>query len=111
MFFKNWKTRKQLLKEIEELKADKYKYSFWWEEKCAKYRELYYSIEEITATCISNPGLNEEELSSGVKECLCTQLAKEIMPYVSFEKYVYAPIDPHFYGEAKYTATIKIVKR
>ena len=50
----------------------------------------------------------ENNLDEDIKRCLCNELAKEIMQYVSFEKYKMAG-EP-WYGEVKHVATIKIIK-
>ena len=54
---------------------------------------------------------NEAQNKSIIEDCLCQQLAKELLPYISIEKYVYAPTDHHFRGEAKYIATVKVVEK
>lgn len=112
MWFKKRKSRKQLLQEIEDLKAEVDKYREWWFVKCDAYHSINKNIKTITASCIHNSRGNDDIHSQTViEDCLCQQLAKELLPYVSFEKYVYAPVDPTFYGEAKYTGTIKVVEK
>jgi hypothetical protein len=36
-------------------------------------------------------------------------LAKELIPYITYESYTYAPTDEFWHGEVKYIGTIKIV--
>lgn len=109
MFFKKWKSRKQLLKEIEELKAARTVYLDRWMDKCDSYNSIIKQIQTLKAVCIDNKSDIGEEIPLGVRDCLCKQLAKELFQYISIEKYAYAPTDPLFHGEIKYIATIKIV--
>ena len=106
MFFWNRKrkSKKQLLQEIEELKAEKRKYFNWWEDKSDALIRINRQIKTVNAVCISNSkDANEEQ----VIDCLCRDLAKEIIPYIAYEKYkmVGKPWD----GEVKYIATIKVI--
>ena len=102
MFFKKRKSRKQLLQEIEELKVMRTKYLDRWMDKCDAYNSTLKQIKKIGAVCISH----ENQDDNIIKDCLCRELAKEIMPYVSYEKYVIAS---DYNKEFKNTATIKIV--
>ena len=111
MFFKKRKSRKQLLKEIEELQATKYKYFEWWKDKCDALNSVTKQIKTINVSCIKSRNYDDTKNQAIIEECLCRQLAKELLPYVSIEKYVYAACDPLFNGEAKYVATIKVVER
>lgn len=104
MFFKKRKSRRQLLKEIEELKAARSMYLDRWMDKCDSYNSVLKQIKTVNAVCIS---LHEDQDDEAVKKCLCRELVKEIMPYVSFEKYKMA--GEHWDGEIKHVATIKIV--
>lgn len=110
MFFKKRKSRKQLLQEIEELKAEIVKL------KNDKFKldHIQMNIRTITASCIHNfrdfRSYDDIQNQDDIKNCLCQLLAKNLLPYVSFEQYVYAPVDPIFHGEAKYTGTIKILE-
>lgn len=112
MFFKKRKSRKQLLQEIEELKAMRTEYLDRWMDKCDSYNSVLKQIRTITASCIHNSrGYDDIQNQVAIEDCLCKQLAKELLPYISFEKYAYAPIDPYFHGETKYIATIKVVEK
>lgn len=108
-FFKKRKSRKQLLQEIEELIKMRSEYLERWMDKCDSYNAVIKKIKTISATCIMNRYADESD-ESIVKNCLCEQLAKELLPYISIEEYKYAPVDPHFHGEVKYIATINIVE-
>lgn len=107
MFFWNRKrkSRKQLLQEIEELKEEVIKQQSYKVEETLKLDTITKKIRTITATCISQH--NEEEWHKQIQETLCVDLAKEMMPYVTFETYrmVGEPWD----GESKHIATIHIV--
>lgn len=107
MFFwnKKRKSRKQLLQEIEELKTEVIKQQSYKVEENLKLDVLTKKIRTITATCISRH--NEEEWRIPIQETLCVDLAKEMIPYITFETYrmVGEPWD----GEAKHIATIHIV--
>lgn len=107
MFFWNRKrkSRKQLLQEIEELKEEVIKQQSYKVEETLKLDTITKKIRTITATCISQN--NEEEWHKQIQEILCVDLAKEMMPYVTFETYrmVGEPWD----GESKHIATIHIV--
>ena len=105
MFFWKRKSRKQLLREIEELKAEVIKQQSYKVEETLKLEAVTKKIRTITATCISKH--NEEEWRTPIQETLCVDLAKEMMPYVTFETYrmVSEPWD----GEAKHIATVHIV--
>lgn len=94
--FKKRKSRKQLLQEIEELKQI-------YKVDTLKLDTITKQIKTVSAVCISS---YEEQNDKAAKECLCNELAKEIMQYVSFEKYKIADWD----GETKHVATIKIVE-
>lgn len=102
MFFKKRKSRKQLLQEIEELKAMRTEYLDRWMDKCDSYNSTLKQIKKIGAVCIGH----EKQDDDVIKNCLCRELAKEIMPYVSYEKYAIAS---EWGKEFKHTATIKIV--
>ena len=118
MFFKKRKLIKQLLQEIEELKethqitedqlrSQRSRYFDWWDEKSRQYDSIKKNIKTINAACIGNSrGLNEEDTQDCVMECLCQELAQQIMPYVSYEKYRMIG-EP--WEETKHIATIKIV--
>ena len=105
MFFWKRKSRKQLLQEIEELKAEVIKQQSYKVEETLKLDTVTNKIRTITATCISRH--NEEECRTLIQETLCIDLAKEMMPYVTFETYrmVGEPWD----GESKHIATVHIV--
>ena len=107
MFFWNRKrkSRKQLLQEIEELKAAKNEYLDKWMDKCDSYNYVFKQIKTIKAACLSV----HEERNDSVERCLCMELAKEIMPYVSYEKY--EMVGEPWIGEFKHIATIKIVDK
>ena len=110
MFFWKRKSRKQLLQEIEELKAEVIKQQNYKVEETLKLDYITKRIKTVCVSCIysvkhSDPIENKKVIES----CLCEQLAKELLPYMSYERYKYAPLDPYFYGEEKYIATIKIV--
>ena len=107
MFLKNRKSRKQLLKEIEELKAEKIKYFDWWEEKSNAYISISRKIKTISATCISRYD-DEGEWRIPIQESLCKELAKQMIPYITFEKY--KMVGKHWDGEVKYIATINIIE-
>ena len=110
MFFWNRKrkSRKQLLQEIEELKAEKQKYFNWWEDKSDALIRINRQIKTVNAVCISNSrDVNEEQIQSSVIDCLCRDLAKEIIPYVTFE--TYRMVGEPWNGEAKHIATVHIV--
>ena len=103
--FKKRKSRKQLLQEIEELKEEVIKQQSYKEETTLKLDAITKQITTINAVCIS---LHEDQDDNYVKKCLCNELAKMIMPYVSFEKYKMA--GEHWDDEIKHFATIKIVE-
>lgn len=109
-FLKNRKSRKQLLKEIEELKAMRTEYLDRWMDTCNVYSTALKKIQTVSATCITNRHTDESNKSI-VENCLCQHLAKELLPYMSIEEYKYAPTDPYFQGEVKYIATIKVVEK
>ena len=107
MFFKKRKSRKQLLQEIEELKAEVIKQQSCKVETYLKLDAVQEQIVQINAACIGNSrGLNEEHTQDSIIECLCQELAQQIMPYVSYEKY---RIVGEPWEETKHIATIKIV--
>lgn len=108
-FFKKRKSRKQLLQEIEELKAEVIRQQSYKVETTLELDIIKKQIRTISAACIMNRYSDESDKPI-VEDCLCGQLAKELLPYISIEKYAYAPTDPCFYGETKYIATIKIVE-
>lgn len=102
--FKKRKSRKQLLQEIEELKAMRTEYLDRWMNKCDSYNFVLKQIKTVNAVCISS----NKEQDDYVKKCLCNELAKEIMQYVSFEKYKMTK--ECWDDEIKHVATIKIVE-
>ena len=106
MFFKKRKSRKQLLQEIEELEARKNRYVEYWREAYKEFNSINRSIKLISATCITHNCESDQEM---IKDCLCSQLAKEIMPYVSFETYKMA--EAPWTGEYKHFATVHIVEK
>lgn len=108
MFFKKRKSRKQLLQEIEELKAEIIIQQSYKVETTLELDIIKKQIRTISAACIMQRHCDDYH---SVENCLCEQLAKELLPYISIEKYAYAPTDPYFYGETKYIATIKIVEK
>lgn len=110
MFFRKRKSRKQLLKEIEELKTDRSRYYSWWYKESNMLNSIRKQIVTISASCIFNcREYDEAKNKTIIEDCLCKQLAKELLPHISIEAYQYAPFDPYFHGETKYIATIKIV--
>ena len=107
LFFKNWKSKKQLRKEIKELNEKL--------EECNKNyditKELYTThcklVKTLKANCITqNKGVSENDGDLIARECLCNELAKELLPYVYFEKYLIADKYNH---EIKHVGSIKIV--
>lgn len=100
MCFKKRKSRKQLLQEIEELKAMRTEYLDRWMDKCDSYNTVTKQIKTINATCIGH-----EEQDEIITNCLCSELAKEIMPYVSYKKYARA----NGWNDFEHNATIKIM--
>ena len=67
------------------------------------------NIKTINAACLSQPrGIDEEESETNAKEFLCVDLAKEMFPYVTFEKY--KMVGKHWEKAIKYIATIKIIE-
>ena len=106
MFFKKRKSRKQLLQEIEELKAENRRDNDWLRDSERELNSIKCSIKRINAVCITHSDNPNQEM---VKECLCNQLAKEIMPYVSVETYKMA--EAPWTGEQKHFATVNIVER
>ncbi len=110
-FFKNRKSRKQLLQEIEELKAEVLKQQSYKVEETLKLDSIKKQIKTVSAACIYNSGeFYNANNKTDIEDCLCRQLAKELLPFISVERYAYAPINPHFYGEEKYIGTIKVVE-
>lgn len=112
-WFEKRKSRKQLIqeiealeKEIEELENRKEEYRDKWLESCDAYHSISKKIKTITAVCVSIH--DEKEWGLPIKESLCVDLAKEMLPYVTFESYkmVGEPWD----GEAKHIATVHIVE-
>lgn len=105
MLFKKRKSRKELLKEIEQLEFEKRKYFDYWVKETERLYSINKTIKAINAVCINNSDEPNQEM---IKECLCNQLAKEIIPYVTFETYkmVGEPWD----GDAKHIATVHIVE-
>lgn len=102
--FKKRKSRKQLLQEIEDLKEEVIKQQSYKVETTLKLDAITKQIKTINAACISN---YKDQYDDNVKECLCNELAKEIMQYVSFERYIM--VGNHWDGETKHVATIKII--
>lgn len=106
MFFKERKTKKQLLQEIEQLKAENRRYNDWLRNSERDLNSIRCKIKKINAVCISHDyELNQET----VKECLCNRLAKEIAPYVSIE--TYKMVGEPWNGEYKHFATVYIVEK
>lgn len=103
-FFKNRKSRKQLLQEIEDLK----------QEYSEKYTDLYINfqrqmnvIETVSATCITNGRCDENaNINEVAKECLSRELMKQLLPYMKYESY---PIAGELY-ERKHYGSIQVVK-
>lgn len=108
MFFKKRKSRKQLFQEIEELKAEVIRQQSYKVESTLELDVIKKQIRTIGAACIINKYTDEPDKSI-VEDCLCEQLAKELLPYMSIEKYKYAPTDPYFHDEVKYIASIKVL--
>ena len=108
MFFWNRKrkSRKQLLQEIEELKEEVIKQQSYKVEETLKLDTITKKIRTITATCISKH--NEEEWHKPIQETLCVDLAKEMIPYVTFE--TYRMVGDTWDGEDKHVATVKIIE-
>lgn len=106
MFFWKRKSRKQLLQEIEDLKAEVIKQQSYKVEETLKLDALTKQIRTITAVCVSRH--DEEEWRKPIQETLCVDLAKEMIPYVTFE--TYRMVGEPWCGEAKHIATIKIVE-
>ena len=120
LFFKNRKTRKQLLKEIDELKNE----IQYLEDANSRKREIIRSmkndfddisdeftyfknqVKTITANCITTNRNDSREDSIRVgKECICNEIGKQLLQYIHFENYVIADsID-----EMKHMGTIRIV--
>lgn len=74
-------------------------------------KELYQShckmVKTLSANCISrNRGCSESDSEIMAKDCLCNELAKQLLPYINYEKYV---IVDEYNDEIKHVATIKIV--
>ena len=121
MFFNLFKrkSRKQLLQEIEELKQENEELKLRnknnlntlerWSKENLEYHYITKNIRTLNATCVSRArGVSEEELTYNSQEYLCGELAKEMLKYVKFEKYIM--IDEPWAGEVKYIATIKIIE-
>ena len=108
MFFWNRKrkSRKQLLQEIEELKEEVIKQQSYKVDETLKLDTITKKIRTITATCISKH--NDEEWYKQIEETLCVDLAKEMIPYVTFE--TYRMVGDTWYGEDKHIATVKIIE-
>ena len=106
-FFKNRKSRKQLLQEIEELQKEVTRQQSFKVETTLELDVIKKQIRTISAACIMQRHCDDYH---SVENCLCEQLAKELLPYIYIERYAYTPTDPYFYGETKYIATIKIVE-
>lgn len=104
MFFTNFKTRKQLYKEIEELKASKNKYFDKYTDLYLEYNQYKASIKKISASCISWEDKGDYSVS---KECICYELAKQLMPYIKFEHYKIA--DGSQPDEMKHFGTIQVI--
>ena len=83
-----------------DLKTEKEKYQNMWLEKSDMFRSINKQIKTINAVCIGR-----EEQDESITNCLCNELGKEIMPYVSYKKYARA--NP--WNEFEHTATIKII--
>lgn len=94
---------KNIIKELndrnESLQAQNHKYYSWWEEKNDAFHSISRQIKTINAVCIGH-----EEQDEIITNCLCNELAKEIIPYVSYKKYARA----NSWNEFEHTATIKI---
>ena len=104
-FYEKRKSRKQLLKEIKELKSLRNEYLDRWMDKCDSYNSVLKQIQTINAVCLSS----NEEQDEDIKRCLCNELAKEIMQYVSFEKY--KMVGELWDGETKHIATVHIIEQ
>lgn len=120
LFFKNRKTRKQLLKEIDELKNE----IQYLEDANSNKRETIRSmrndfdnlndefilfknqVKTITANCITtNRNYSREDSIRVGEECICNEIGKQLLPYIHFENYVIADsID-----EIKHIGTIRII--
>lgn len=106
LLFKNWKSKKSLRKEIDQLRTELEKYSAEYDGLKDLYKSHCKSIETITATCITqDKGGGDRFLMA--KECLCSELAKQLIPYVRFEDYVIA--DEYYMNDIKHVGTIKVV--
>lgn len=91
---------KELNDRIESIQAQKHKYYSWWDEKNDAFHSISKKIETINAVCVGY-----EEKDEMITKCLCNELVKEIMPYVSFGKIARA--NP--WNEFEHTATIKVI--
>ena len=100
IFFKNRKSRKQLLQEIEELKNENEKLK-----EQTKIIEIRKNIITLTASCITyNDG---DDYINVAKEYLCQELGQQIMQYFSYEKHIILNNSPQY--EYQHIGKINIV--
>ena len=116
MFFKNIRSRKKMIKEIEELKKEIERLNElkqFYKSNYYKFENLYESVEKriktIGAYCISeSDDFDNEKVKTSVTNYLCKELAKEMLPYISYEKHTM--MGEFWNGEEKHIATIKIIE-
>lgn len=106
MLFKKRKSRKELLKEIEQLKKEASLQKNYKIDLGFQLDAIQQNIKTIGTVCIS---LKHRECDDVIKEEICYLLAKELKPYVTYESYAYAPTDEFMCGEVKHIGTIKVV--
>lgn len=104
LFFKNRKSRKQLLKEIEELVSANESLSQQLLATPTVFVE-HRNIIPVQSICIAPIDMDEDN----VKKTLCRLLAESIAPYVTYETYRLVSIDPRAF-ENKWYAKINIIK-
>ena len=104
MWFKKRKSKKQLLREIEDLHRRLDNYREMYKEKDAAFECISNNIQTISASCITHG--DDPEIA---KDCLCNLLAKVICPYITIESY--QMVGEHWYGEWKHCATIQILTK
>lgn len=106
MFFDRFKSRRKLLKEIEELKCEKNRFWDYYMDSRKDLCKIEANIREVFATCISYN--DDEESMAYAKETLCSILAKEIAPYIHIEKY--RLVGDGWDSAVKYVSKVKIIE-
>ena len=104
--FKNRKSKKELLEEIDELNGFISKQRNEYEELRREYREYCGQIKVLEAKCITEKNNDEASNLILAKKCLCDLLAEQLLPYMYHEQFLCAGSN-----EIKHFGSLKVVKK